>query len=952
MAAPIRTGGALGAGYRPPAGDPFPAEAPGAVRTPVGHAERRRWTGLAGWRDPRIPFAVILTLYVVMGTLWLGFNRSPMQILLTVVAGCSLDMGLHWALRRREVLVPLSAYISSLSIAILLNYSHDYALLCFPIFLTIGSKYLFTVDGRHHFNPSLFGVAATLLLAGHLITAAPAYQWGGTWAMSAFIVTAALAGFVFRVGRGWLIASFLVFYALQTALRAWLMRAHLPPEMLFLGTMTAPPFYLFTFFMLTDPRTSPSTPRRQVGLALAIVLVDLVLHRFGSVFTFFYAAFAVATARFAVAHARAMLTVGPWRHLRRSLVTATMMRTTAVLGTIALLGGWTYARVIHPRVAFTDAGFLLRALPNATHGLSVTMDPSALDLVDPRLRHIAKWLLSVGSSAEVADVNGDGRPDVFLTSPLAIAEDRASLWINDGQMHFTRVRVPAFAQFAAAPVDHGLASGGLFLDYDGDGDQDLLVLVSFGRARLLRNMLRESGALRFDDVSERAGIAQYVISVSANVIDFDRDGRPDVLIANVLDPHLRQYDDSTRLSIFRLPQPAYPGDRRMFAFMHDGWHNAANGGRNVLLRNRGDGTFEALDVAAMGMPETHWSLSIGTGDLNGDGWTDLYIASDFGRDDLYINEQGRHFRRVAGRLFGDVGMDTYKGMNSSIADFDRDGRPDVYVSNVHHALQAEGSLLWMNHGTASDGAPRFDDEATARGMLNEDRFGWGAGVGDLQNDGWLDVVQANGMVDDRFDHRYDGCPDYWYVNHKLMQSPHEIHVYADMWGDLRGRCIYPDEARRVYLNRGAGARPQFADAAAVVGLTGRDNSRGVAIADFDDDGRLDVIIANQHGAPTLLHNIATVGAAPNAWIGIQLVGGGRSCASDAVGSTVSIALPGQPPLVREAQGANGFSSQGDRRIHFGLGAFTGTIVTAHVRWCGGERRTYALAAGRYHTVRQ
>jgi hypothetical protein len=687
-------------------------------------------------------------------------------------------------------------------------------------------------------------------------------------------------------------------------------------------------------------------------LALAIALVDLVLHRFGSVFTFFYAAFAVAVIRFLVAHARGMYSVGAWQYLRRALFSPTIAHASVVLGSVALLGGWTYDRVIHPRVALTDAGFTLRELPNATHGLSVAMDPASLDLVDPRLRHIAKWLLSVGSSVEVADVNGDGRPDVFLTSPLAIADDRASLWLNDGQMQFRRARIPALQQFAARPEDHGLVSGGLFLDYDNDGDEDLLVLVSFGRARLLRNMLTESGVLRYDDVSEQAGVAQYVISVSANVLDFDRDGNPDILLANVLSPYLRQYGDSTRLNIFRLPRPAYDGDRRMFAFMHDGWHNAANGGRNVLLHNRGDGTFEQLDAAAMGMPETHWSLSIGTGDFDGDGWTDLYVASDFGHDDLYINEHGRHFRRVAGRLFGDVGMDTYKGMNSSVADFDRDGRLDIYVSNVHHALQAEGSLLWMNHGTSAGGTPRFDDEAAARGMLNEDRFGWGAGVGDLQNDGWLDVIQANGMVDDRFDHRYDGCPDYWYVNHKLMQAPREIHVYADMWGDLRGRCIYPDEARRVYLNRGAGSRPEFVDVTGVVGLTKRDNSRGVAIADFDDDGRLDVIIANQHGEPTLLLNTSTTVAAANAWIGLRLVGDGRTCPRDAVGTTVSILLPDQPPLVREVQGANGFSSQSDIRVHVGLGTFKGALVPTRIRWCGGEWRDSMLAAGRYHTVSQ
>ena len=933
---------------------PEPARRPGPAR----RAGRPVVAPLPSWRDPRLPFAAILTGYLALGVGWLGFNRSPGQILAIVALGCGLDVALHWALRKRELIVPVSAFITSLSLAILLNYAHDYALLALPVFLAIGSKYLLTVDGRHHYNPSLFGVAVTLLTAGHLISAAPAYQWGGTVAMSAFIVTLALAGFVFHIGRGWLIASFLVTYALQTALRAWIMRAHLPPEMLFLGTLTSPPFFLFTFFMLTDPRTSPSGRGAQVGVGVSIALVDLVLHRYESVFTFFYAAFVVASARFAWLHVRAAWRDGAWHRIRHALLGRDTLRAAALLGGIAAAGGWSYAHVVRPRVAAAEPGFRLREVPTAASGLAVAMDSTAYDLVDPRLLHVSKWLLSVGAGAAVADVDGDGRQDVALTSPLAVPGGRIALWLNRGSLRFARVEAPALARFAGDPREQGLVSGSLFVDYDNDGDQDLLALVSFGRPRLLRNTLAESGALGFEDVTERAGMPAYAISVAANVIDYDRDGRLDLLLANVLGTELHEYGDSTRLNIFRLPPAAHPGDRRMFAFMHDGWHDANNGGRNVLLHNRRDGTFEAVDAAAMGMPETHWTTAIGTGDFDGDGWTDLYLASDFGPDDLYINERGRRFRRVRGRMFGDVGRDTYKGMNSSVADFDRDGRLDVYVSNVHHELQAEGSLLWMNQGADARGGPTFRDEASARGALNEDRFGWGAGVGDLQNDGWTDIVQGNGMVDDRLDRRYAGCPDYWYVNHKLMQAPRAIHVYADMWGDLRGRCIYPNEARRVYLNRGADARPQFTDVAAAVGLTGRDNSRGVALADFDDDGRLDVLIANQHGPPTLLHNTAVAaGAEPgaggraNAWIGLTLVGDGRRCARDATGSTVSVTLPGQPPLVREARRADGFSSAPDPRIHVGLGAWTGDVPVA-VRWCGGATRSYRLAPGSYHTVRQ
>lgn len=915
-----------------------------------------QWPSLS---DPRWPFALTLLTYAILGCTILGFNRSPMQILLTTAAGCLLDMGLGWLLKR-ERKIPLSAFISTLSLSLLLNYSHNYWLLFLPVLITIGSKYVFTFKGKHVFNPSMFGVAVSLLITNDLITTAPAYQWGGSMAISAFIVMAALTLFVFRIKKTALIVSFLVFYALQTALRAWIMRYHLPPETLFLGTLTSAPFFIFTFYMLTDPQTSPKTPKGQIIFAFVLTLVDLYLHKLESVFTFFYAALLMATGKFVFLHAREAWRNGIPRYLGENLFSREKLAAIGVVGALGagMLGF--YKTILHPHVTL-EPGFRLEELTPETTGIHSRMG-KVFEEVDPRVQHIAKWVLSVGDAVAVGDVDGDGKPDLLFTHALKRPDDRLALYRNLGGFRFERLEIPALrTQAMADPAVVGLPSGACFADYDGDGDQDLWVSYGFGPSRLYRNMLAETGKLDLVDVTRAAGVDAHTVSVTANFFDYDRDGHLDLVVGNIMTPFLPDYETPTPLNIFKLPEPAYPGDRRMFRFMHESWHDASNGGPTYLYRNRGDGTFELQDSKAMGMPETHWTQSIGVGDLNEDGWPDLYSASDFGPDDLYLNLQGKGFERVQGALFGDVGRDTYKGMNSTLADFDRNGRLDIYVSNVHHSLQAEGSLLWMNRPGADPFRPRFTDEATKRGALNENRFGWGAAAGDLDNDGWLDIVQANGMVDDRLDPLLKDRKDYWYVNHKLMQSGPEIHTYADMWGDIRGREIYPNEKRRVYLNRGNVDRLQFVDVAPQVGMTKGDNSRGVSLVDLDGDGVLDVVITNQHGEASLFRNTLADRPASErpGWLGLSLVGDGRSVHRAAIGAQVTITYPetGKPAMgkpaeqMQELQVVNGFHAQNDPRLHFGLGGYHGP-VDAKVRWPNGETTTYkGLKSDAFHVLR-
>ena len=389
----------------------------------------------------------------------------------------------------------------------------------------------------------------------------------------------------------------------------------------------------------------------------------------------------------------------------------------------------------------------------------------------------------------------------------------------------------------------------------------------------------------------------------------------------------------------------------MFDFMHASWNLANNGGENSIFLQDKKGHFKKLNSKELRMDETRWSLAIGTADFDQDGWTDIYVANDFGPDDLYFNQKGQKFTNHKGKMFGSIGKDTYKGMNSSIADINNDGYLDVYVSNVHHALQAEGSLLWIFTKDAQ-GKMVIEDMATQWGALNENRFGWGASLEDYDNDGWVDIIQANGMVDDSIDKKFDECPDYWYTNEKIARSAPSFHRLANKWGDIRGRCIFGKEKNRVYLNQGTELGKKFVDIADAVGLTEETNSRGVASADFDNDGRRDVLITHMFSSPTLVKNILKPGFQAPHWIGLQLRGDGISCNSRAVGTQVKLhsKLKGKATIqIKEVQLATGFSAQSDERLLFGLGEDS-QPVEIEINWCGIKKEKRTLEVDRYHLI--
>lgn len=919
-----------------------PALAPPLALPGVFGRARGRLMGL----DPRRTIAVILFTYLVLGFTVLGFNRVPSQAVVTTASACALEVVLCRIFRGTWIW-PLSAMITSFSLTILLNYSHDYFILFVPVFFAIGSKYIFTYRGRHVLNPALSGLAFSLIFASSLITAAPSYQWNGIGSMSLFMGMLGVFFLVPQVRRGALVLSWLITFTILTALRAWIMRYHLPFETLFLGTLSSPAFFLFSFFMITDPATSPPDRKGQIITGVVLALVDLAFHLRQSYFTFFYAALLIAMCKLSFWHARDL-----WRaedrigHLRETFVRSGYWRRPALLGVVAALSVGLYGFVVTPRLDTHQLDWRFAAVSPEASGVNPKLG-DVLERVDPRIRHVAKWLMSVGDSVAAADYDGDGQVDLFFTFTLKRDGDRNALYRNLGDFRFERVPLPAIEDKTRDIERHGLGTYAMFADYDNDGDQDLFVPYAAGAPVLLQNQLTETGTASFTDVTKAAGLDVFANSMGANLFDVNRDGRLDLILANVLPDNLPGYETPHRLDLFDLPQPEYEGDERMFAFMHTSWHMADNGGKNFLFLQDAEGRFVKQDSDAWGLGATMWSLVPGVADLNQDGWPDIYMANDFGPDDLYLNRGGERFESIKGSMFGSIGRDTYKGMNATLVDVDNNGWLDVYVSNVHHALQAEGSLLWLFSAGEDRFVPEIEDRATQLGALNEERFGWGASITDFDHDGWPDIAQANGMVDDTPDKRFETCPDYWYVNEKIARAPPSIHAMANKWGDIRGYCIYGRENDRLYKNRGTAKGALFVDVAAQVGLTDLSNSRGMAAVDLDGDGDRDLVVTHQFGPPAIYDNQQT---SDRAWIGLELVGGGEGCSRDAVGTKVVVTTEDGFRQVREVQVATGFSAAEDRRVHVGLGEASGP-VDAELTWCGQRtQRLEGLEVSRYHRL--
>ena len=476
-----------------------------------------------------------------------------------------------------------------------------------------------------------------------------------------------------------------------------------------------------------------------------------------------------------------------------------------------------------------------------------------------------------GSGVGVIDFDNDGLPDLFFANGADLAHGKRSpgnvLYRNLGNGKFEDVTARA-----------GVAGNGMFAtgvtvgDYDNDGFLDIYV-TGYGGNQLFHN----NGDGTFTDVTAKAGVGGSGWSSSAAWLDYDRDGKLDLFVARYVDYDVR----TAPYCGYRKPGYRMYCDPQQF-----------DGTSALLFHNNGNGTFTEVSRKAGVANPAGKGLGVAIGDIDGDGWPDIFVANDGVRNFLYHNKHDGTFEDItygAGVGF-DMNGKTLNGMGTEIADLDGDGLPDIFFT----AFSRQYNPLFRNLGK------RMFDDATAKSGLpvSVETLGFGTKVFDFDNDGYPDIFVTNGHVTDNV----------------TLYDPQLTYQQADL----------------LYRNQGG----HFRDVSAQCGpaFQVRHVGRGAAVLDFDNDGDLDIVTTDAGGRSRVLRND---GGNRNHWIAIRAHG--RESNRFGIGCKVRVTSGGRTQL-REINPYGSYLSTSDLRLYFGLGDQS-TITRLEIDWPSGKKQT-------------
>jgi hypothetical protein len=490
-----------------------------------------------------------------------------------------------------------------------------------------------------------------------------------------------------------------------------------------------------------------------------------------------------------------------------------------------------------------------------------------------------KYILEMnGSGVAVIDYNRDGLADIFLVNgtklaqPVGTPEPVSHLYRNNGDGTFTDVT------HEAGLTASGWGQGACVADFDNDGFDDIFVTY-YGKNRLYHNNRNST----FTEVAERAGVAgaDGRWNSGCAFIDYDRDGKVDLFVANYVDlgpdfSHVPKPGSGEYCQYKGIPIAC--GPRGLPAAV------------NYLYHNNGDGTFTDVSASSgIRATEGHYALGVLTLDYDNDGWPDIYVACDSAASILYHNRRNGTFEDagIASGLAYNEDGEAQAGMGVAALDYDHDGLLDVVKTN----FSDDSPNLYHNNG---DGT--FSDRVFQAGMGRlRNLLGWGVVAADFDNDGWPDILMANGHLTPEID---TAKSDSSYRQRKLL-----------------------------YRNLRDG-RFEDVTLASGVDAAGLHSSRGAAAADLYNDGRISVVVNELHEKPSLLVPEAP---APNHWIGVQLIG--TQSNRDGIGARVEVEAGGLRQI-DEIRSGGSYLSQNDLRLHFGLGS-AARVSRITIRWPSG-----------------
>jgi enediyne biosynthesis protein E4 len=491
-----------------------------------------------------------------------------------------------------------------------------------------------------------------------------------------------------------------------------------------------------------------------------------------------------------------------------------------------------------------------------------------------------KYLLeTMGAGVALFDYDNDGRLDIYLVNgaPLADPTPKGTVPQKTGPQYWNRLyHQKPDGTFEDITEKSGLQGAGYGMgvavgDYDNDGYEDLYV-TAYGGNKLYHN----NGNGTFTDVTQKAGVGGSGWSTSAAWVDLDGDGFLDLVVLRYLD---WDFDD------------IWCGEHKegYRAYCHPDYFKPI---APLVYHNNKDGTFTEI-AQKIGLSKPGKGLGVAIADYDRDGHIDLFVANDSMFEFLYHNKGDGNFDEVS--LTAGVAVDqdgrTYAGMGVDFADYNNDGWPDIVVTDLANQRYA----LYQNNG---DGTFTYASQNIGVGQMTLTHSGWGVRFFDYDNDGWKDLLIAQG---------------------------HDLDTIELNYPNLHYR-----EPMLLARNTGHGFLDVSAESGSVFRLPWV--ARGMAVGDLDNDGRLDAVVTTNDGPAHILRN---EGSTQNHWILLKLVG--HTSNRDAIGASVTL-VTGSGPQYATVSTAGSYLSASDKRVHFGVGQDR-SIQKIEIRWPSGISQT-------------